>query len=90
MTVEGTHPEVADRVDQAQTAFAEAMASDLNTAGALGAMFELVRALNSAIDTGQLGRGDLPIVRTAFDDVRPGARRAVAAPVRRRAAAGAG
>ena len=65
--VEATNPEVAARVDQAQTAFAEAMASDLNTAGALGAIFELVRALNSAIDNGQLGKGDLPGVCAAFD-----------------------
>ena len=43
------------------------MASDLNTAAALGAIFELVRALNSAIDNGQLGKGDLPGVRAAFD-----------------------
>ena len=42
------------------------MKSDLNTAGALGAMFELVRSLNSAIDAGELGRGDLPVIRDAF------------------------
>ena len=42
------------------------MQSDLNTAGALGAMFELVRSLNSAIDAGELGRGDLPAIREAF------------------------
>ena len=43
------------------------MRSDLNTAGALGAMFELVRALNSAIDAGELGAGDVPVVREAFE-----------------------
>ena len=37
----------------------EAMQSDLNTAGALRAIFELVRALNSAIDSGELGRADV-------------------------------
>ena len=42
------------------------MQSDLNTAGALGAVFELVRALNSAIDAGELGRGDVPVVLDAF------------------------
>jgi cysteinyl-tRNA synthetase len=63
----GAHPEVAARVDEAQAAFAEAMESDLNTAGALGAMFELVRSLNAAIDAGQVGTGDLPAIRTAFD-----------------------
>ena len=47
------------------------MRSDLNTAAALGAMFELVRALNSAIDNGRLGRGDMPVVRAGVRDVRP-------------------
>jgi cysteinyl-tRNA synthetase len=43
------------------------MEDDLNTAAALGAMFELVRALNSAVDSGELGRADLPAVCEAFD-----------------------
>ena len=63
---EGAHDAIAARVEEARTAFAEAMQSDLNTAGALGAMFELVRSLNFAIDAGEFGRGDLPIVRDAF------------------------
>ena len=48
------------------------MRDDLNTAGALGAMFELLRAMNSAIDAGTLGVADLAGVRDAFrhfDDV---------------------
>ena len=80
VTIEPAHPEVAARVDQARTAFAEAMRSDLNTAAALGAMFELVRALNSAIDDGRLGRGDIADGALGVRDVRPCARRAVAAP----------
>ena len=68
VTDETAHPEVAARVGEAQKEFAEAMHADLNTAGALGAMFDLVRSLNSAIDAGQLGRGDLPVVRHAFDE----------------------
>jgi cysteinyl-tRNA synthetase len=64
----GSHPEVAARVGQGRAAFAEAMRDDLNTAAALGAVFELVRALNSAIDAGQLGDGDLPGIREAFDE----------------------
>src|SRR5207248_11787287 len=65
---EEAHPAVASRVEEARTAFAEAMRDDLNTAAALGAMFELVRALNSAIDGGELGKADVPGVRAAFDD----------------------
>jgi cysteinyl-tRNA synthetase len=67
VTADGSHPDVAARIDEARSAFAEAMKSDLNTAGALGAMFELVRSLNSSIDKGAFGRGDLQAVQSAFD-----------------------
>src|SRR5262249_24892630 len=63
-----THPRIAVRVEDARKAFADAMHDDLNTAAALGAIFELVRALNSAIDGGEVGAGDVPLVRQAFDD----------------------
>jgi cysteinyl-tRNA synthetase len=66
VAVEDPHQDVHQRVEEARQAFVEAMTADLNTAGALGAMFELVRSLNSAIDAGQFGRGDLPVVRDAF------------------------
>ena len=44
------------------------MQDDLNTAAALGALFELVSALNSAVDAGALGAGDVPGIRSAFDE----------------------
>jgi cysteinyl-tRNA synthetase len=56
------------RVQEARTAFSDAIQDDLNTAAALGAMFELVRSLNSSIDAGQFGRGDWPAVRAVFDE----------------------
>jgi len=67
VTAAGSHPEIAARVQEAAKAFDEAMRSDLNTAAALGAMFELVRALNSAIDAGEMGAGDVPVVCEAFE-----------------------
>ena len=67
ITAAGSHPEIATRVQEATDAFDAAMRSDLNTAAALGAMFELVRALNSAIDAGEVGSGDAPVIRAAFD-----------------------
>jgi cysteinyl-tRNA synthetase len=67
ITRPGVHPAIAARVDEARTAFAAAMQDDLNTAAALGAIFELVRALNSAIDTGGVGAGDVPAIIEAFD-----------------------
>jgi cysteinyl-tRNA synthetase len=67
VTGDESHPHVLTRLDEGQKAFADALGNDLNTAGALGAVFELVRALNSAIDAGQLGREDVPAVRRAFE-----------------------
>ncbi|HUK32652.1 MAG TPA: cysteine--tRNA ligase [Vicinamibacterales bacterium] len=64
----GSHADVEAKVSEARDAFAKALRSDLNTAGALGAMFELVKTVNSAIDAGELGTGDVPIVRAAFDE----------------------
>jgi cysteinyl-tRNA synthetase len=54
-------------VDEAAKAFADHIADDLNTAAALGIMFDLVRALNSAIDAGDIGGADAPAVRAAFE-----------------------
>ncbi len=63
----GSHADVAARVQAAEKAFADAIFDDLNTAGALGAVFELVRALNSAIDDGEVGTDDVAAIREAFD-----------------------
>ena len=63
----GPAADTNERLNAASTAFAEHIRSDLNTAAALGVVFDLVRALNSAIDAGELGQGDATIVRTAFE-----------------------
>jgi cysteinyl-tRNA synthetase len=60
--------ETAARLEEARRAFADYIASDLNTAAALGVIFDLVRALNSAIDAGQLTAGDAALIHAAFDD----------------------
>ena len=67
VTTPGTHAEIAAKVTAAEVQFKDAMEQDLNTAGALGAMFELVRVLNAAIDSGELGTGDAPVVKAAFE-----------------------
>jgi len=64
----GSHPDIATRIDEARKAFGAAMQDDLNTAAALGAIFELVRALNSAIDAGQIGTDDVAAIRRIFGD----------------------
>jgi cysteinyl-tRNA synthetase len=61
------HPDVADRVAQARTAFRDHIASDLNVPGALGVLFDLVRDLNAAMDRGDVGQPDAAAIRDAFD-----------------------
>jgi cysteinyl-tRNA synthetase len=66
------HPEIAERLGAAREAFAAMLGDDLNTAGALGVLFELVRELNTAIDEQQIGVPDVAAVREAvgaFDRV---------------------
>ena len=60
------HPEIQDRVERACESFDERMQDDLNTPGALGAVFELVRDVNAAIDAGKLGAEDAGVVKSAF------------------------
>jgi cysteinyl-tRNA synthetase len=63
------HPGVQARVARARDEFGAALEQDLNTAGALGVLFDLVRALNSAIDAGEVGEPDVAAIRAAFDHV---------------------
>ncbi|HSC29222.1 MAG TPA: cysteine--tRNA ligase [Vicinamibacterales bacterium] len=60
-------PAIGERLADAQRAFGAHIEADLNTAAALGVMFDLVRALNQAIDAGELGAADAASVRTAFE-----------------------
>ena len=50
----------------ARQEFDAALSDDLNTAAGLAAMFDLVRALNSAIDARQMSAADAPEVREVF------------------------
>jgi cysteinyl-tRNA synthetase len=61
------NPAVAVKLQEAAAAFGDHLAADVNTAAAIGVMFELVRALNFAIDAGDLGAGDAGAVRDAFN-----------------------
>ncbi len=67
VTAGPAHPAVEVRVARARQAFAEMLRDDLNTSGALGVVFELVRDLNAAIDAGEVGAPDVPVIRAAFD-----------------------
>jgi cysteinyl-tRNA synthetase len=61
------HPDVAAKLREAEEAFGAHIAHDVNTAAAIGVMFDLVRALNSAIDAAELTEGDAAEVRATFD-----------------------
>ncbi len=58
---------VASQLIVAADAFSAHIRDDLNTAAALGVMFDLVRALNWTIDAGDLKAGDVPAVRATFE-----------------------
>ena len=66
-TPAGEPRDMRDRVETARTAFAAMMLDDLNTPGALGVVFELVRDVNAAIDASAVGVKDAAVVREAFD-----------------------
>jgi cysteinyl-tRNA synthetase len=59
---------IDEMVAGAREAFASALNSDLNTAGGLAAIFDLVRDVNAAIDAKQVSAGDAAVVRAAVDD----------------------
>jgi cysteinyl-tRNA synthetase len=63
----GTHAAVHERVAEARRDFDAALASDLNTSAGFGAMFDLVRAINSSIDAGEIGTDDVTTITAAFD-----------------------
>jgi cysteinyl-tRNA synthetase len=51
--------------------FQEAMDDDLNTAGALGALFTLIRDANTAIDAGRISAGDAAGIQAALQKIDP-------------------
>jgi cysteinyl-tRNA synthetase len=78
---EGVTPALAARVQAAVTAFDEALDDDLNTAEALGAVFEYVRETNAAMDSGEFRCGNcdaavafLDRFDAIFDVLKPSAR----------------
>ena len=60
-------PEIRSKLYEAGRAFAGHISDDLNTAAALGVMFDLVRALNTSIDNGEVGAADALAIRETFE-----------------------
>jgi cysteinyl-tRNA synthetase len=69
---EGSNPAVAELAERASAEMRAGMEDDLNTARALGAVFDMVRDVNAAVDSGQVKQGDVPkILQTLeqFDEI---------------------
>ena len=59
---------IRGQLETAREQFAAHIADDLNTAAALGVIFDLVRALNSAIDAGDVTADSATAIRQTFDE----------------------
>jgi cysteinyl-tRNA synthetase len=75
---DGLNENIAARTARACQAFCDGMNDDLNTAGALGAVFEYIRDANSAMDCGEFRAGNvraavelLDLFDSVFDVLRP-------------------
>jgi cysteinyl-tRNA synthetase len=68
VTGSGEHSRVDEAITTAKDAFAAAMHSDLNTAGALGAVFDFVRDVNAAIDAKDVSAAEAARIAAVFDD----------------------
>jgi cysteinyl-tRNA synthetase len=64
---EGEHRRVGEAIAAAESGFTSALESDLNTAGALGAVFDFVRDVNAAIDAKEMSGDEAGRVRRAFE-----------------------
>ena len=69
-TVHGgdAHPHVLESLEQARDTFRSALQDDLNTAGALAAVFDLVRDVNVAIDARAISATEAAAVREAVHE----------------------
>ena len=59
---------ITESVEHARQAFRSALESDLNTAAALAAIFDLVRDVNAAIDARQVSTADAALARQAIEE----------------------
>ena len=63
----GSGGSIPGQLEEAEAGFARHIGDDLNTAAGLGIVFDLVRALNTAIDNGEVGQADAARIRSTFD-----------------------
>ncbi len=60
------HDSVVTRLGEARDQFRAHLAADLNTAAGIGVIFDLVRSLNSSIDSGEVSDEDATAIRDTF------------------------
>src|SRR5438270_4505839 len=68
----GANPQIANLAEKTRQGFDEALGDDLNTAEALGAVFEMIRQVNAASDKGEVRQQDtahLQRVMRQFDQI---------------------
>ena len=65
--VRSASAEIEQMVSTAREEFKAALCDDLNTARGLGAIFDLIRDVNAAIDARQVSGADAAVVREAFE-----------------------
>jgi cysteinyl-tRNA synthetase len=68
-TGDGENPDVSAMAAKATAAFRAAIESDLNTAGGLAAIFDLVREVNAAADARQVSAADAATVAGAIEQM---------------------
>jgi cysteinyl-tRNA synthetase len=69
---DGSHPEMQKLADETTARMRAGLEDDLNTAQAQGALFEMVRDANAAIDAGNFGKADVPALLETlerFDEI---------------------
>jgi cysteinyl-tRNA synthetase len=69
---DGSHPEMQKLAEETTARMRAGLEDDLNTAQAQGAIFEMVRDANAAIDAGNFGKADVPALLEAlerFDEI---------------------
>ena len=64
---EGANPNLVERTEAAARRFAESLDDDLNTAEALAALFEYVRDVNTAMDSGEFRAANVPSALELLD-----------------------
>jgi cysteinyl-tRNA synthetase len=62
----GSNPQIAELARETSGKMTTALDDDMNTAAALGALFDLVREANAAADAGQLRQDDVPLLVAAL------------------------